>query len=137
MVRKFKIERPPYMTIKKTVGIYKMTLGTHFYIGQSYRLLLRFDEHKRENEVLFRKYGNNPLMIPDVHYKQKMFMHLVAHPEIDILKFQILQYCRISSLDKIENKFFRKVVGNPFCLNNLPATKGTFDIIYFCTQLVK
>ena len=82
-------------------GIYKITIGDHYYFGQSVDLMNRISRHKRE---LLNRRHKNP-------YMQNCF------DKYQEFSFEILLYCDEDNLDMYEQRFIDAHYEDENCMN--------------------
>jgi hypothetical protein len=96
-------------------GIYKITIGNKFYIGQSKRLAVRMYQHQRGITGCLNRYGMprpyEMMYLPWARY-------LNENPYIKSGQVEVIQRC-ISALDLYyaESFFLNELANHPDCLN--------------------
>ena len=96
-------------------GIYKITIGNKFYIGQCKRLAVRMYQHERGIAGCLNRYG-----MPreyEAHYLP-WCRYLNDNPQIKFGTVEIIQRC-ISAWDLYyaESYYLQEIEGHPDCLN--------------------
>jgi hypothetical protein len=96
---------------KPCCGIYKLSLGDHFYIGRAEHIRKRAKQHMKDMEYM-------------IHYKKEkpggqknMLKYLLDHPECDRITIQILEICRPSELNEREQHWVNVHIQDPKLLN--------------------
>lgn len=114
MFHKFEIEykRPEHKLMK---GIYKISIGNKFYIGQCKRLAVRMYQHGRGIAGCLNRYG-----MPRAYEEHYLpwCQYLNDNPKINVGTVEIIQRC-ISAWDLYyaEEYYLQEIEGHPDCLN--------------------
>jgi hypothetical protein len=123
MFHNFEIEyKHKYHKLMK--GIYKITIGNKFYIGQCKRLAIRMYQHERGVAGCLNRYGMprpyETKYLPWVRY-------LNDNPKIKSGQVEIMQRC-ISAWDLYyaESFYLKEVSGHPDCLNGVFVTSKNY-----------
>lgn len=96
-------------------GIYKITIGNKFYIGQCRRLAARMYQHQRGIAGCLNRYGMpRPYEISYLPWAR----YLNDNPQIKTGHVEIIQRC-VSAWDLYyaECNYLKDIVGHPDCLN--------------------
>ena len=105
-------------------GIYKITIGNKFYIGQCKRLAIRMYQHERGIAGCLNRYGM-PRQY-EAHYLP-LARYLNDNPKIRSGQAEIIQRC-VSAWDLYyaENYYLKEVENNPDCLNGVFAANRRY-----------
>lgn len=128
MKRKLEIVLPPQVKWTRQCCVYKMIIGDCFYIGRTQALIKRSRSHKYENETLLAKYSDFPGLVKDDDYRFKIFHFLVKNPNVNTLRFEVLQFCKkpVNTIEH-ERKWIRKFTGTDGFLN-MPANMNRYNV---------
>lgn len=98
-------------------GIYKITIGNKFYIGQCKRLAKRMYQHERGIAGCLNRYGM-PRQY-EIHYLP-WCRYLNDNPQINFGTVEIIQRC-VSAWDLYyaERYYLQEIEGHPDCLNSV------------------
>jgi len=102
------------------IGIYKLLLDDHYYIGRAEHIRKRVKQHMRELQVMLNSDK------PKNNYQRNMLKYLKDHPSLEILNVEILEECAIGDLQEKEDYWLNKLGNDKKCLNVTLTSKATW-----------
>lgn len=97
---------------EEVCGIYKLNFNDHYYIGKSINIVMR--QYAHACKLL---YSLDPKYVKFYGKPKKIFDYLVSHPKLNYIHCEILKYCDITDLQRLEQLELDKSLHDPLCLN--------------------